>query len=316
MEKKISRRQFIGRFAGLAVGSLAVPGLVRAAAEAATTSSPGLPDILVVKNGPPAEMVRKVIDRFGGIGSFVKKGAKVVLKPNMTWALPPGQSGNTHPEIAKVLAELVMKAEPKEVIALDNPLRKGAFEISGVQAALEAVEGVKVLKTEREEFYRKVNIPRGKVIKEPIFVSKDILDADVIFNLPNAKSHGSTVVTFGLKNWMGVIYDRQYFHREGLHECIAELATLVKPSLVIVDATRIMPWGGPNNQNPAASRQLDMLIAGKDQLAVDAYCVGISEWQNRRWKPQEITQLRYAAELGVGRIDVEKLKVEAIDMKA
>jgi uncharacterized protein (DUF362 family) len=316
MGERISRREFIGRFAGLAVGSLAAPQIFRDAAAAATTSAPSVPDIFVVKNGSPAEMVRKVIDRFGGIAALVKKDSKVVLKPNMTWELSPSIAGNTHPEVARTLAELVMQASPKEVVALDNPLRRNAFEVSGVKEALEQVKGVKVLKTDKEEFYKRVEIPRAKVIKEPILVSKDLLDADVIFNLPNAKSHGSTIVTFGMKNWMGVVYDRQYFHSKGLHECIAEISSSIKPTLVIVDATRINPYGGPNNSNPAATRRLDMLVAGKDQVAVDAYCVGLAEWQNRKYKPQDILQLRYAADIGVGRIDVENLKVEVVDMKA
>jgi len=298
------------------VGSLAVPHVLRRAAETAAASTSGIPDILVVKNGSPADMTRKVIDRFGGIGALVKKGSKVVLKPNMTWELGPTLSGNTHPEVAKTLAELVVKADPKEVIALDYPLRRNAFEVSGVKAALETVEGVKVLKTDREEFYRRVTIPGAKVITDPILVSKDLLDADVIFNIPNAKTHGSTIVTFGMKNWMGVIYDRQYFHRKGLSECIAELSSSIKPALVIVDATRITLYGGPNNRNPKATRNLDMLIAGKDQLAVDVYCLGIAKWQNRNWKPQDIPQFRHAVKMGVGRIDVDKLKVEVVDMKA
>ena len=311
MKKRISRREFLGTCAGVAVGSLAMPHLLRTAA-----SATAVPDILVVKNGSPAEMTRKVIDRFGGIGALVKKGSKVVLKPNMTWALPPTLSGNTHPDVAKTVAELVLKAEPKEVIALDHPLRPNAFEVSGVPAALETVKGVKVLKTNQEKYYRKVEIPRAEVIKEPILVSKDILDADTVINLPNAKTHGSTIVTFGMKNWMGVIYDRQYFHRKGLSECIAELSSFVKPTLTIVDATRIMLWGGPATSNARATRNLDMLIAGKDQLAVDVYCLGIAEWQNRSWKPQDIPQFRHAVKMGVGRMDVESLKVEVIDMKA
>jgi uncharacterized protein (DUF362 family) len=316
MNGRISRREFLGRFAGVAAGSLAVPYLLRTAATAAESSASSIPDILVVKNGSPAEMVRKVIDRFGGIGSLVKKGSKVVLKPNMTWALPPSQSGNTHPEVAKTVAELVMQAGPKEVVALDNPLRRGAFEISGVKAALEEVKGVQVFQTDKESFYKEVKIPGAKVLKDPILVSKDILEADTIFNLPNAKTHGSTTVTFGMKNWMGIVYDRRTFHNRGLTETIAEISSFVKPALTIVDATRITLYGGPNNGNPAATRKLDMLIAGKDQVAVDAYTVGIADWQNRNHKPDDVGHIRYAAEIGVGRIDVENLKVEVIDMKA
>jgi uncharacterized protein (DUF362 family) len=312
MKERISRREFLGKFAGVAAGSLAVPHFLRTAA----TAAPSLPDVLVVKNGSPAEMVRKVIDRFGGIGSLVKKGSKVVLKPNMSWALPPTQSGNTHPEVAKTVAELVMKAGPKEVVALDHPLRRGAFEISGVKAALEEVKGVKVLQTDEESFYKEVSIPGAKALKNPILVSTDILEADAIINLPNAKSHGSATVTFGMKNWMGIVYDRRTFHRLGLTEPIAEISSLVKPVLTIVDATRIMAYGGPNNGNPAATRKLDMLIAGKDQVAVDAYTVGIADWQNRKRKPNDIGHIRYAAEIGVGRIDLENLKIEVIDMKA
>ncbi len=314
--RKVTRREFFGRCAGIAVGSLAVPQLIRTAWTEAAPSISTVPDIFVVKNGSPAEMVRKVIDRFGGIGALVKKGSKVVLKPNMTWELAPAQSGNTHPEICKVLAEMVMKAEPREVIALDNPLRKNAFEVSGCKAALEEVPGVKVLKTDEEKYYKMVEIPKAKKIGHPIFVAKDILDADAIINIPNAKTHGSTIVTFGMKNWMGIVHDRGYFHSQGLWECIAEISSAVKPTLVIVDATRITLYGGPNNSNPAATRSLNMLIAGKDQVAVDAYCVGIADWQNRKWKPQDIPHIRYAAELGVGRMDVEKLNVELVDMKA
>ncbi len=312
MKERISRREFLGKFAGVAAGSLAVPHLLHTAAVAASS----VPDILVVKNGSPAEMVRKVIDRFGGIGSIVKKGSKVVLKPNMTWALPPTQSGNTHPEVAKTMAELVMTAEPKEVVALDYPLRRNAFEVSGVKAALEEVKGVKVLQTDKRSFYREVSIPGAKALKDPVLVSTDILEADTVINLPNAKSHGSTTVTFGMKNWMGIVYDRRTFHRLGLTQPIAEISSLVKPALVIVDATRITLYGGPNNGNPAATRNLNMLIAGKDQVAVDAYTVGIAEWQNRKQKPGDIAHIRHAAEIGAGRIDLENLKVEVIDMKS
>jgi uncharacterized protein (DUF362 family) len=316
MRKKISRREFIGRCAGAAAGALAVPHLLPTRAGAAAVSSTGIPDIFVVKNGSPEEMVRKVIDRFGGIGAIVKKGAKVVLKPNMTWALPPTQSGNTHPEVARSLAELALTANPREVIALDHPLRPNAFEISGVKAALETLKGVKVLKIDQKEFYKETEIPGARVLKDPILVSKDILDADVIINIPNAKTHGSAIVTFGMKNWMGVVYDRRQFHRSGLAECIAEISLKVKPTLSIVDATRITLYGGPNNRDPRATRVLNMLVAGKDQLAVDAYTLGIAEWQRRSWKPNDIPQFRYAAEIGVGRIDVDKLKVEVVDMKA
>lgn len=314
MRKRISRREFLRNCGGAAVGVVSAPYILRSIATAAQTSS--IPDILVVKNGSPSAMTRKVIERFGGIGSLVKKGSKVVLKPNMTWALPPTQSGNTHPDVARTVAEMVMEAEPKEVVALDYPLRKGAFEISGVQAALETVKGVKVLKTDEERYYRRVEIPGAKVLTGPILVSTDVLDADTIINIPNAKTHGSTVVTFGMKNWMGIVYDRQAFHNGGLTGPIAEISSLVKPALVIVDATRITLFGGPSNGNPAATRNLDMLIAGKDQVAVDAYTVGIAEWQNRKHKPEDIPHIRQAAEMGVGRLDLENLKVEVIDMKA
>jgi uncharacterized protein (DUF362 family) len=101
-----------------------------------------------------------------------------------------------------------------------------------------------------------------------------------------------------------------------LDVCIAELSSIIKPTLNIVDATRITLYGGPNNRNPQATRFLNMLIAGKDQVAVDAYTVGIAQWHNRSYKPEDIPHIRHAAKIGVGRMDVDKLKVEVIDMKA
>jgi uncharacterized protein (DUF362 family) len=117
-----------------------------------------------------------------------------------------------------------------------------------------------------ERFYQSVSVPQGKVIKR-LKVMKEVMSCDVFINLPAAKSHSATGVSLGMKGLMGVIWDRGYFHAKvDLHQAIADLSSVIKPTLTIIDASRALITGGPSG--PGKVERLDTIIAGVDPVAL------------------------------------------------
>jgi uncharacterized protein (DUF362 family) len=193
---------------------------------------------LAVISGDPAAATKKAMEALGGMSRFVKKGQRVVLKPNMSFANPADKASTTHPAVVVAVAQACLEAGAQRVMVLDYPLRKGdlCLERSGILDAFQSLKGVHVLALEERKFYREIKVPQGKVL-ERVEVMKDILESQVLINLPVAKSHSATGVSMGLKGLMGLIWDRESFHSQfNINQAVADLATVIKPHLTILDA--------------------------------------------------------------------------------
>ena len=297
----ISRRQFIiTTAAGMAVGLAGYPSFLRAAEEV---------DLAVI-SGEPAAATRKALEVMGGIARFVKKGQRVVIKPNMSFAKTPDFAASTHPLVVVAVAQACIEAGAREVLVLDHTLQRAelCLERTGIRdACKQHVPGVHVLALQDRKFFREIRIPQGKVL-DRVEVITDILDNAVLINVPVAKSHSATGVSLGLKGLMGLIWDRESFHsRFNINEGIADLATVIKPQLTILDATRAMASGGPGG--PGDVKKPNLIIAGVDPVAVDSYGVGIVPWYGRNFKGRQVEHLLEAHQRGLGKIDVEKLRI-------
>jgi uncharacterized protein (DUF362 family) len=157
------------------------------------------------------------------------------------------------------------------------------------------------------KFFREIQVPQGKVL-ERVEVLADILDNAVLINVPVAKSHSTTGVSLGLKGLMGLIWDRGSFHsRFDINQGIADLATVIRPQLTILDATRAMVSGGPGG--PGEVRKPNLIIAGVDPVAVDSYGAGIVPWYGQNFSGRQVEHLLAAHQRGLGKIDVEKLRI-------
>jgi uncharacterized protein (DUF362 family) len=285
--------------AGLALG---VPGRPSPA-----YSSPD-PDLVVV-SGDPAAATRKALEALGGIGRFVRKGQRVVLKPNMSFANPPERASTTHPLVVATVAQACMDAGAERVVVLDYPLYKTELCLrrSGIQDACQSIRGVYVLGLDERKFFREVKVPQGKVL-DRVEVMKEVLDSHVLINLPQAKSHSTTGVSLGIKGLMGLIWDRWSFHaRYNINQALADLATVIKPQLTLLDATRALVSGGPGG--PGDVVRPNLIIAGVDPLAVDSYGVTVVPWYGQQFKGRQVEHLLVAHERGVGRIDLEQLRI-------
>ncbi|MCL5808478.1 MAG: DUF362 domain-containing protein [Deltaproteobacteria bacterium] len=297
--RDISRRQFLkATAAGVTIGLAGYPAYLGAAEEA---------DLAVI-SGEPAAATRKALETLGGIGRFVKKGQRVVIKPNMSFARTPEYAATTHPLVVFAVAQACTEAGAGEVLVLDYTLQRAelCLERTGIREACRNLRGVHVLAVQERKFFREIRVPRGKVL-ERVEIMKDLIDS-VLINVPVAKSHSSTGVSLGLKGLMGLIWDRGIFHYQfNINQGIADLATVIKPQLTVLDATRALITGGPGG--PGEVRKPNLIVAGVDPVAVDSYGVGIVPWYGQNFQGRQVEHLLMAHQRGVGKIDVEKLKI-------
>jgi uncharacterized protein (DUF362 family) len=299
-ERGITRRKFLKTAAaGMAFGLVGKPSLSFGKDEY---------DLAVI-SGEPVAATKKALEVMGGIARFVRKGQRVVLKPNMSFARTPDLSATTHPLVVATVAQACMEAGAQQVLVLDHTLHRAelCLERAGIRDACKNTPGVYVLALQEKKFFREIKIPQGKVL-ESVEVMKDVLESPVLVNIPVAKSHSATGVSMGLKGLMGLIWDRESFHsRFNINQAIADLATVIKPQLTILDATRALISGGPGG--PGEVKKPNLIIAGIDPVAVDSFGVSIVPWYGQSFKGRQVEHLLAAHERGLGKIDTDQLRI-------
>ncbi|MBW2366795.1 MAG: DUF362 domain-containing protein [Deltaproteobacteria bacterium] len=268
-----------------------------------------MPD-LAVATGDQGPAVRAAVQSLGGMSAFVKPGQKVVIKPNMSFANGTEMGSNTHPLVVKELVAMCKEAGAGRVRVLDNPLRTTELCIEGVQSACEVFNENLVHGIKNREMFKETAIPQGVTMKQTD-VMTDVLTADVLIAAPTAKSHAGTGVSLSMKGMMGLIYNRRIMHsRYDLPASIVDLATLLKPDLVVVDATRVLSTNGPHG--PGKIIPTRTIIASRDMVAADALAVQMFEWYGRRMAPRQVKHIRLAHERGLGRMDVDNLTIQKV----
>ena len=298
----IDRRRFIqtlGQGAVVAGGlGLFGPGELFAA---------GKTRVVVVQGKDPYKMLLAAMKVFRGMGGIVK-GKKVILKPNMSFKNPPAWGNNTAPEVAEAVARLCSESGAASITAVDHTMGAGGRSIKacGVGPALEKAK-VTVVSAHKKTDYVKKRIPRGKQLKTTE-VPRVAAEGQVLINVPVAKQHNATKVSFGLKNLMGLVWDRRYFHEMiNLHQGIADLATLLTPQLTVIDATRVLVNNGP--QGPGKVQTLNTLVVSTDPVAADAVAIGLTQWNNQSLSLRDVPHIKNAGLLGLGESDLSKVKI-------
>ena len=297
---KLTRRDFL-RQAAVASSALAAGGVTCAVAPAAAGGKPPLLASIsgVALPGQMAAALSQLLAPLGGMSAFVKKGQTVLLKPNMGFPTPPSQHATTSPELVACVARLVIACGAKRVLVMDNPTHhpEACMRLVGMKEALKGLD-VHLFMPTSDKMYVDTPIPRGKVLKQTKILG-DALRADVHIALPIAKSHNAAGFTGTVKGMMGLILDRESFHaRMDLNQAIADLFTVLRPHLVIMDGLMVMTTDGP--AGPGELVTTNTLLAGTDALAVDAAGVTLAPLYGRMLKPQQIKHLKLSAEMGLG----------------
>ncbi len=306
----MKRRDFIRKSigAGVAAGALAGVGSL-GKLMAGPVSQAQAWDLVAVRGGEPDLMFDKGIQSLGGMSQFVKKGQTVVVKPNIGWDVIPEKAANTNPNLVKQIIRRCLEAGAKEVFVVDNTCDDWTkcYKNSGIEKAVKDAGG-KMVPGNSESYYQEVDIPGGKVLKK----TKEheiILSSDVFINVPVLKHHSSTRLSVSMKNLMGNVWDRQYWHRNNLNQCIADFATFRRPDLNVVDAYNVMKRNGPRGVSVQDLVNMKALILSTDIVAADA--AGAKFFGS---EPAQIGYIRYASDMGIGEMDLEKLKINRISV--
>ncbi|MCL5027697.1 MAG: DUF362 domain-containing protein [Bacteroidetes bacterium] len=266
-------------------------------------------DLVAVKGSEPDIMFDKAIESLGGIKNFVEKGQTVVVKPNIGWDTSAERAANTNPKLIKRIIEHCLHAGAKEIFVFDHTCDNWikCYSNSGIEKTAKDA-GAKVVSGASEGYYQGVQVKSGKNLKYAK-VHELILSSDVFINVPVLKSHGGGRITAGMKNLMGIVWDRGYWHQNDLHQCIADFSTFKKPDLTIVDAYNVMMRNGPRGSSVKDLATMKSLIISKDIVAADAAAAklfGIN--------PDEVYYIKYADEMKIGTKDLSKLNINRIKM--
>jgi uncharacterized protein (DUF362 family) len=283
-----------------------------ASAATAKLDAAGKPVLVAVRGGSRAAMLDKALEALGGIERFVKKGQSVVIKPNIAWDRSPETSANTHPELVAHLVKLCLKAGAKIVNVFDHTcdVWTKSYERSGVKAAVEAAGG-KMVTGNDQTMYRRVAIPNGKRLTED-YVHQLILDSDVFFNVPVLKHHGGATMTAAMKNMMGAMWDRRFWHQNDLQQCIADYTSnpKLRPALNIIDAYAPMHKYGPRGTQENSNNiwpNVKTLLVSTDIVAIDAAASKILTHAE-----DGIPHVKIASDAGYGTCKLDTIKIERI----
>jgi uncharacterized protein (DUF362 family) len=300
----MDRRAFLKEVALWSAGLTLIPPLVEVIPEARAEANKPL--VAVAEGSDYAALASRVLAPLGGMAALVKKGDRVVVKPNIGWDRTPEQAANTHPEVVKALIKLALEAGAGQILVFDRTCNeeRRCYVNSGIKKAVESLGDRRVsCPFIDERKFVPVRLAKGKSIQEWEFY-KDALEADCYINVPVAKHHSSAGLSLGLKNIMGIIGGSRGKIHFSLGQRIADLNLVIKPRVTIIDATRILLRNGPQGGDLRDVKTLHTLLASTDIIAVDAYATTLFQL-----KPEEVEATVAGYKLGLGELDLKKIKI-------
>lgn len=301
------KRRDVLRLAALTGIGICVPDRLGRLVESLEAAD--VPDLAIARGGSPQQATRSAIDALGGIRRFIGRGDVVVVKPNIAWDRIPEQAATTNPDVLAAVVKLCFEAGAKKVKVFDRPVNdpRRCYVQSGIEHAVKPLGADLEYLDERKFRDFRIN---GSVIKTwPLY--SDIFEADKIINVPIAKHHALAKLTMSMKNWMGIMGGPRNGIHQKINESLADLALVVKPTLTILDAIRILTANGPQGGNLSDVKRVDTVVAGVDQVAVDSYgatLFGLTGF--------DLGYVRAAHAMGIGKMDIAKLKIKRISVSS
>jgi uncharacterized protein (DUF362 family) len=245
-------------------------------------------------------MVRAAVEAIGGIGRFVQRGDVVLIKPNVAFERPAVLGATTHPEVLTALIHLVREAGAAEIRVADNPIEspQSCFHRTGIQQAAVAA-GARVFLPSHGEF-ETLNVPGAKWIENWPFFWRPFKGVNKVIGVAPVKDHNLCRASMTTKNWYGLLGGRRNQFHQDIHGIVTDLALMMRPSFVLLDATRVMFRSGPTGGSLGDVRDGNTVVASTDSLAADSY--GWDELLQRKGLDKP-AYLAMAAAKGLGNPD-------------
>jgi len=304
----MKRRDFVRKSAGAGIAAGAALGLRAYGGIYGNGSYVPAYDMVAIMGGKPEVMFDLGIQELGGMGQFVGKGQKVLVKPNIGWDRTPEYAACTNPALVKRIIEHCFKAGAREVYVFDHTCDNwiSCYKNSGIEKAARDA-GAKVVPGNSETYYQEITIEGAKVLKKAK-VHRVLLETDIFINVPVLKDHDSTRMTCCLKNMMGVVWDRAFWHRNNLHQCIADYALYSrKPVLNVIDCYNVMTKNGPQGVSKEDVANLMSQIITTDWVAGDAAAARMLKLD-----PAGVDYIKIAHSMGTGNMNLDSLNIRRI----
>lgn len=302
----MDRREFL-KAAAVATATTAI-NIKASGANAVAAAAAGTPLVVAVRNGTASAMFRKGIEAFGGMATFVKPGQKVLVKPNIAWDRIPEEGANTSPDLVAEIVRQTLAAGAADVVVFDHTCNawEACYKNSGIEeAAREA--GARVVSGASKGDYVERTCEAAVSMKTAL-VHKELVGADVVINVPILKNHGGAKMTAAMKNWMGVVWDRGFMHRNNLPQCIADSILYRKPDLNVIDAYRVMRANGPRGVSLADVTELKYLVISRDIVAADTMAAQIIQYPL-----DKVPYIVMGEKHGLGSSDAASFKIERLE---
>jgi uncharacterized protein (DUF362 family) len=261
--------------------------------------------LAVAKGASASSNVKRAVAACGGMKRFVSSGDTVVVKPNIGWPRAAKYAATTDPSVVAAVVALARQAGAGKVLVMDNPVGNdptACYSVSGIASAVKAAGGTMVVMG--SSGYKSYAIPGHFLKTLPLYAA--IVNADVLINVPVAKTHGSTGLTLAGKNLMGCTTARGKMHTS-LSQSIAELNAKLRPELTVLDATRILVRNGPSGGNLGDVVVKNTVVACHDWVAVDAWACRLFGFPVGR-----VPYIKAAANMGLGTMDLSSVTVRNV----
>lgn len=310
-----TRREFL-KHTALGGGSLALAlsGALAAQEAAAAPAEMAIARWKAAHGAYPGEMkvmatklTEQAIKALGGMGRFVSKGDVVWIKPNIAWNHGPEFASNTNPDVVAALIRLCLDAGAKTVKVGDKTCHdaRKTYPASGIEAAAKEA-GAEVVYLDDNRF-KEAEIKGKRLDKWAVY--PEIIESDLVINVPIAKHHSLAKATLCMKNYMGVAGGERGQWHQDLSTCLCDITAFMKPRLCVLDAIRILKAHGPTGGSLDDVKRVDTVAAGTDIVALDVLGAEIMGH-----KPEEVGAVKAAIDIELGTADYRSLPLRELEV--
>ncbi|MFA5714003.1 MAG: DUF362 domain-containing protein [Bacteroidales bacterium] len=271
-------------------------------------------DLVAVMGGEPQELYSKAIELMGGLSKYIKRGYRVVVKPNIGWDKTPEYGANTNPQLVEAIVRDCFRVGASQVTVFDHTCDewRACYKNSGIEEAAKR-GGAKIAFAHDEKYYRTVQLPKALSMKQ-VKIHEAIVECDAWINVPVLKNHGGAKMTISMKNFMGIVWDRRFMHANNLQQSIADCSTYEKmPVLNIVDAYRIMVKNGPKGRTVEDVETPKALFISTNVVSADTAAIKFFS----QFVPVELDDVHHIAlaeKMGIGSTNLDQLKIERVKL--